>query len=90
MEVKDLGVTWTHSSAGLAYEAGEDPIKAVWSLSPAAAGLYAGVEPAGLFRSDDDGETWRHVAGLREHLAPALAAGRRRADPAFPRASSDR
>ena len=39
----------------------------MWSLSPAAAGLYAGVEPAGLFRSDDDGETWRHVAGLREH-----------------------
>ena len=64
---KDLGATWTHSSAGLAYEAGEDPIKAVWSLSPAAAGLYAGVEPAGLFRSDDDGESWRHVAGLRDH-----------------------
>ncbi|HEX2478600.1 MAG TPA: hypothetical protein VHK45_04930, partial [Geminicoccaceae bacterium] len=26
----DLGASWTHSSAGLAYEAGEEPIKAVW------------------------------------------------------------
>jgi photosystem II stability/assembly factor-like uncharacterized protein len=63
----DLGATWTHSSAGLAYEAGEDPIKAVWSVAPAGEILYAGVEPAGLFRSDDGGESWRHVAGLREH-----------------------
>ena len=63
----DLGATWTHSSAGLAYAAGEEPIKAVWSLAPSAATLYAGVEPAGLFRSDDGGQSWRHVAGLRGH-----------------------
>ena len=29
----DLGATWTHSSEGLAYPAGEQPIKAVWSLA---------------------------------------------------------
>src|SRR6266851_1087676 len=29
--------------------------------------LYAGVEPAGLFRSDDGGRSWRHIAGLRNH-----------------------
>lgn len=63
----DLGGTWTHSSEGLAYEAGEEPIKSVWSLAPSAGGLYAGVEPAGLFRSEDDGRSWRHVAGLRDH-----------------------
>ena len=34
----DLGAIWTHSSAGLAYEAGEEPIKAVWSVAPAAEG----------------------------------------------------
>lgn len=63
----DLGRTWSHSSEGLAYEAGEDPVKSVWSLARGRDGLYAGVEPAGLFRSEDDGENWRHVAGLRAH-----------------------
>jgi photosystem II stability/assembly factor-like uncharacterized protein len=63
----DLGATWTHSSAGLAYAAGEEPIKAVWSVAPGAGTLYAGVEPAGLFRSDDGGQSWRHIAGLRDH-----------------------
>lgn len=63
----DLGRTWTHSSEGLAYGAGEQPIKSVWSLAPRNGSNYAGVEPAGLFRSDDGGLSWRHVAGLREH-----------------------
>ena len=39
----DLGETWTHSSAGLSYEAGEEPIKAVWSLASRHGRLYAGV-----------------------------------------------
>ncbi|HEY3846791.1 MAG TPA: sialidase family protein [Acetobacteraceae bacterium] len=63
----DLGASWTHSSEGLAYQAGETPIKSVWSLASSAGGLYAGVEPAGLFRSTDGGQSWQHVAGLREH-----------------------
>jgi photosystem II stability/assembly factor-like uncharacterized protein len=63
----DLGATWTHSSEGLAYRAGEQPIRSVWSVAPAAGALYAGVEPAGLFRSDDAGRSWWHVEGLREH-----------------------
>jgi photosystem II stability/assembly factor-like uncharacterized protein len=63
----DMGATWTHSSAGLAYPEGETPIKAVWSLAKSGASLYAGVDPAGLFRSDDGGETWSHLAGLRNH-----------------------
>jgi photosystem II stability/assembly factor-like uncharacterized protein len=63
----DLGQSWTHSSAGLAYEAGQEPIKAVWSLAARNGRLYAGVEPAGLFFSDDDGENWTHVDGLQKH-----------------------
>lgn len=68
----DLGDTWTHSSAGLAYPAGDEPIKSVWSLAagggPGGDGaLFAGVQPAGLFRSDDGGESWRHLSGLRDH-----------------------
>ncbi|MEX0852068.1 MAG: sialidase family protein [Bauldia sp.] len=63
----DMGATWSHSSEGLAYEAGLEPIKSVWSLAFRAGRLYAGVEPAGLFCSDDGGQTWRHVAGLQKH-----------------------
>jgi photosystem II stability/assembly factor-like uncharacterized protein len=63
----DLGATWSHSSEGLAYPEGEEPIKSVWSVAPGAGALYAGVEPAGLFRSADGGQTWRHIEGLRDH-----------------------
>ena len=63
----DLGATWTHSSAGLAYAAGETPIKSTWSLAVGKDTLYAGVEPAGLFRSTDGGETWSHIEGLQQH-----------------------
>jgi photosystem II stability/assembly factor-like uncharacterized protein len=65
----DLGATWTHSSRGLAYQAGEQPIKSVWSIAPGAGRIYAGVEPAGLFRSDDGGQSFEHVAGLRNHAS---------------------
>ncbi|WP_018428690.1 sialidase family protein [Hoeflea sp. 108] len=63
----DLGETWTHSSEGLAYAEGEEPIKAVWSLAKGNGSLYAGVQPAGLFRSDDDGHSWSHVEALQKH-----------------------
>jgi hypothetical protein len=63
----DLGQTWTHASEGLSYGEGEDAIKSVWSLAVAGQGLYAGVEPAGLFRSEDGGQSWRHIGGLRDH-----------------------
>jgi photosystem II stability/assembly factor-like uncharacterized protein len=67
----DLGATWTRSSEGLAYAADDPPIKAVWSLAPGSGCLHAGVQPAGLFRSDDGGRSWRHVAGLRDHPSRA-------------------
>jgi len=62
----DIGRTWSHSRAGLAYEAGETPIKTVWSLAAQKDALYVGVEPAGLFRSADKGETFTHVEGLQK------------------------
>lgn len=63
----DLGETWTHSSDGLAYAEGQEPIKAVWSLGVRDGRVYAGVQPAGLFHSDDGGESWNHVEGLQRH-----------------------
>lgn len=65
---EDLGATWTHSSVGLTYGDEAEPVTTVWSLSATPdGGLFAGVEPAGLFRSDDAGSSWRHVEGLTNH-----------------------
>src|SRR5271165_2318211 len=63
----DFGANWTHSSEGLAYTAGETPVSSVWSLAKGSGDIYAGVEPAGLFRSEDGGQSWTHVHGLRDH-----------------------
>jgi photosystem II stability/assembly factor-like uncharacterized protein len=65
----DLGETWTQSSAGLSYGDGaeDEPVISVWNLTPVGDAIYAGVQPAGLFRSADGGISWSHVSGLREH-----------------------
>ena len=66
----DLGATWTHSSEGLTYpdDAPGEPLKTVWSLATTPDGaILAGVEPAGLFRSEDGGTTWQHVTALTDH-----------------------
>jgi hypothetical protein len=44
--------------------------KRVWHLAPSPADpdlLYAGVEDAALFRSEDGGGSWRELSGLRTH-----------------------
>jgi len=65
---EDDGATWTHSSEGITYGDGAEPIKTVWSLASEPNGsLLAGVEPAGLFRSRDGGRSWSHVDGLTNH-----------------------
>ncbi|CAN5714362.1 exo-alpha-sialidase [soil metagenome] len=65
----DMGETWTQSGEGLTYGEGEDSpaLTRVWNLAPVGETIFAGVEPAGLFRSEDGGHSWAHVAGLREH-----------------------
>jgi photosystem II stability/assembly factor-like uncharacterized protein len=63
----DLGASWTHSSAGLTYGDTGPKLRSVWHVTPAHGVLYAGVEPASLFRSEDGGATWAHVEGLTKH-----------------------
>ncbi len=63
----DLGATWTHSSEGLTYGDDGPKLETVWNVTAANGVIYAGVEPAGLFRSLDDGATWQHVDGLTNH-----------------------
>jgi photosystem II stability/assembly factor-like uncharacterized protein len=62
------GVPGTHQS----YDGTPHPweFKRVWHLEPSLTEtdtVYAGVEDAALFRSDDAGQTWEEVAGLRGH-----------------------
>ena len=63
----DLGETWTHSSEGLTYGDDGPKVVTVWNVTAGLEAIYAGVEPAGLFRSTDGGATWTHVEGLTNH-----------------------
>ena len=43
-------------------------LNAIWGLAWSPDGrLYAGIDPAGLFVSEDRGATWQDVTGLNEH-----------------------
>jgi hypothetical protein len=68
----DLGQTWRQVDHGPAY--GEESgfaLKRVWQLAPGHVSqpdtLLAGVEEAGLFVSQDRGETWREFSALTSH-----------------------
>ncbi len=45
----------------------------LWTIMPGGddqpGTLYAGTEPGGIFRSDDDGQTWHLLEGLWEHAS---------------------
>lgn len=67
----DMGRTWSQSGQGLSYGEGGPTISTLWHVTAAHGALFAGADPAGLFRSDDQGETWTHVSGLRAHPSAA-------------------
>ena len=67
----DLGETWTPSSEGLTYGDDGPKVVTVWNVTAGLDAIYAGVEPAGLFRSTDGGATWSHVEGLTNHPSRA-------------------
>ncbi len=69
----DLGATWEETEGGAMRFPAETgaALTRAWQLQPAGADqpdvVYAGVEPAALFRSDDGGATYSLVEGLWDH-----------------------
>jgi hypothetical protein len=69
----DLGTSWTKPAEGnVRFPDGTDAaLTRVWQLAPGPDDhpelVYAGVEPAALFRSTDGGETFELVRGLWDH-----------------------
>ncbi len=68
----DLGATWTapdRQNVRFPESAGQ-ALENIWQIRPGRESepdvLYAGVEPAALFRSEDGGDTWAPVQGLLE------------------------
>ena len=69
----DFGKTWTEpTEANVKFpeDAGLS-LKNIWQIRPGPAErpdtLWAGVEPASLFESNDNGATWELVRGLHDH-----------------------
>lgn len=67
----DGGSNWTSTDATPRHPPGRhgQAFKALWHLawSPDGQRLYAGIDPAGLFVSDDRGASWHDVPALNEH-----------------------
>ncbi|MBI4305594.1 MAG: exo-alpha-sialidase [Chloroflexi bacterium] len=68
----DLGQTWDEPKTGPAFppETGLK-LEKVWNVTPGQASepgvIYAGVEPAALFKSADNGVSWEFVKSLNDH-----------------------
>ena len=68
---QDRGKTWDYRSTGLAFAKDSGKvIQNMWNVRPGLESepgvVYAGTQPAGLFRSEDWGHTWAPVAGLND------------------------
>ena len=71
----DLGKTWKRTKSAPRYTAKKGKgkkdglaVKRTWNIQPDGRGrIYAGVEPAGLFYSDDGGASWKEFDGLNYH-----------------------
>jgi len=69
----DFGETWSTTKTPPAFPKGktEESVKRIWHFEPGAESepdvIYAGVDPAMLFRSEDKGETWKINESLYNH-----------------------
>lgn len=59
---------WEQVAAGPAHPEGSDrKLNQIWVFSTHQGWVYAGVDDAGLFRSEDNGLSWEPVEALNEH-----------------------
>jgi photosystem II stability/assembly factor-like uncharacterized protein len=68
----DWGKTWTQTTPGLKFPDDMNwKVDAVWNIKPGLPSepgvVYAGTAPAGLFRSEDWGESWQSVESINRH-----------------------
>jgi hypothetical protein len=71
---KDGGQTFTQSEGSPKYADEKYNVSRIWQIvkHPKTNTLYAGVAEAGLFKSNDDGQTWQEVSGLTQHKTRPL------------------
>ena len=68
LHVSDDLKKWRQIEKGPAWRQDLDrKLNQIWTLHPGPGRFYAGVDEAGLFASDDGGESWSPVEGLNEH-----------------------
>jgi hypothetical protein len=83
MRSKDSGKTWKEISTPLIPRKAKRPdpfaspeevkyaVKNLWHIEPGPASepksLFLGIDPASLYRSDDNGDSWEPIVGLNEH-----------------------
>ena len=65
----DMGETWQEQPGSPAYDAERGfKLNRIWTIERSSTGsLLAGVDEAGLFRSEDGGASWSELRGLTDH-----------------------
>lgn len=68
----DLGRTWDEPRSAPVFPADTGlKVEKIWNVTPGRAAepgvVYAGVEPAALFKSSDGGDSWTFIQSLNEH-----------------------
>ena len=65
MRRSDDGIDWQPIPDGPSYPEGRE-LNQIWTITTAGDRIYAGVDVAGLFFSEDGGDTWREVPALND------------------------